>query len=307
MATFDSKHIYDLDRNRRETLDNEILAEMEFNRLTSAFGLFDAVSRSEAVIEFEMDGTIITANRNFQLATGYSLDELAGNHHRIFVGRGYASSRDYTEFWRRLGEGQHMSGECLRYGKSGKELWLRATYNPVLMPDGTLLKVVKIAQDITDLKQKQLLTKSSMENLRDLRMDEISGQALENIYRSSQKIEQLMTLIEEIAGRTNLLGINAEIEASHAGEAGKGFSVVAREIRMLASRSSDAADEIGSLIQESAKAITKGRTEISEVSAKGVRLIDTVTEIQQELSETQCDSSGAYAERQQSGLATRAA
>lgn len=307
MASFDSQHIYDLDRSRRDSLDNEVLAEMEFNRLTSAFGLFDAVSRSEAVIEFEMDGTIITANRNFQLASGYSLDELAGNHHRIFVGPGFASTRAYAQFWRELGEGKHMSGECLRFAKSGKELWLRATYNPVIMPDGTLLKVVKIAQDITDLKHKQLLTKSSMENLRDLRMDEISGQALENIYQSSKKIEQLMTLIEEIAGRTNLLGINAEIEASHAGESGKGFSVVAREIRMLASRSGDAADEIGSLIQESAKAITMGRTEISDVSAKGVELIDTVTEIQNELSDTQCDSSGAYAEGQKTGHATRAA
>ncbi|MBB3677062.1 methyl-accepting chemotaxis protein [Modestobacter versicolor] len=108
-----------------------------------------ALDRSQAVIEFALDGTIMTANRNFLDAMGYTLAEVRGKHHRMFVEPGTAASAEYADFWQRLGTGQFEGGVYKRLAKGGREVWLQATYNPILDDEGKPLKVVKFASDIT--------------------------------------------------------------------------------------------------------------------------------------------------------------
>ena len=113
-------------------------------------GQMPAINKVQAVIEFELDGTIRHANENFLATVGYSLSEIQGSHHRMFVEEEYAQSAEYQEFWAKLGKGEFHSGRYKRVGKNGKPIWIRASYNPIFDPDGKPFKVVKYANDITD-------------------------------------------------------------------------------------------------------------------------------------------------------------
>lgn len=115
-------------------------------------GMVDAISRSQAVIEFDPSGIILHANDNFLAAVGYTLEEIQGQHHSMFVDAEYKASAEYAEFWKKLGAGEFYSGEYKRIGKGGKEIWIQATYNPILDGDGVPFKVVKYASDITEAK-----------------------------------------------------------------------------------------------------------------------------------------------------------
>ncbi len=119
---------------------------------TDAAGQMAAISRSQAVIEFTVDGTILTANDNFLGAMGYRLDEIRSQHHRTFVDPEYAASQAYQDFWASLARGEFQAGEYRRVGKGGKEVWIQATYNPVFDDHGKPIKVVKFATDITAFK-----------------------------------------------------------------------------------------------------------------------------------------------------------
>lgn len=112
-------------------------------------GMIDAINRSQAVIEFELDGTIVNANDNFLATMGYRLDEIRGKHHRMFVDPAYANSPEYLEFWKHLAVGEFHSGEFRRLGKGGREVWLHADYHPIFDRSGKPRKVVKFASDIT--------------------------------------------------------------------------------------------------------------------------------------------------------------
>ncbi len=112
-------------------------------------GQVAAINRSMAVIEFNLDGTIITANQNFLGAVNYSLDEIRGRHHRMFVDPAFTNSPEYRAFWERLGRGEYEEGEYKRIAKGGREVWLQASYNPILDASGKPVKVVKYASDIT--------------------------------------------------------------------------------------------------------------------------------------------------------------
>ncbi len=119
-----------------------------------AKGQIDAINRSQAVIEFEPDGTIITANDNFLNAMDYSLAEVQGKHHRMFVEPGYGESDEYRAFWRDLAAGKFSASEFKRIAKGGREIWIQASYNPIFDPSGQVFKVVKYASDITEAKVK---------------------------------------------------------------------------------------------------------------------------------------------------------
>jgi methyl-accepting chemotaxis protein len=108
-----------------------------------------AISKAQAVIEFQMDGTITTANQNFLTTLGYSLDEIKGKHHSMFVADGEKNSAEYREFWSRLNRGECQPGEYKRFGKGGKEIFVQASYNPIADVSGKLVKVVKYATDVT--------------------------------------------------------------------------------------------------------------------------------------------------------------
>lgn len=111
--------------------------------------IVDAFSSSQAMIEFTPEGTILTANRNFLNAMGYTLAEIKGRHHRMFIAPDYAASDAYKTFWKDLAGGGAKIDEFLRYGKGGREVWIQASYNPVTNARGKVVKVVKIASDIT--------------------------------------------------------------------------------------------------------------------------------------------------------------
>ncbi len=115
-------------------------------------GQLEAISKSQAVIEFNMDGTIITANDNFLATTGYQLEEIKGQHHSMFAEPDYASSAEYKQFWQKLNNGEFDSGEYKRLAKGGREIWIQATYNPIFDASGRAIKVVKFASDITEQK-----------------------------------------------------------------------------------------------------------------------------------------------------------
>jgi methyl-accepting chemotaxis protein len=117
---------------------------------------FAAIRRSQAVIEFETDGTVITANDKFLKLVGYTLQDVRGKHHSMFVQPEYAQTADYREFWAKLDRGEYVAGEFKRISKGGKEVWIQASYNPILDRKGKSLKVVKYAFDITARKQFEL-------------------------------------------------------------------------------------------------------------------------------------------------------
>lgn len=126
----------------------DITAQKEI--AADASGQLTAIHRSQAVIEFSLDGTIITANGNFLGAMGYSLDEIRGRHHSIFIDEAERRTPEYGRFWESLNRGEYRTGEFKRLGKGGKEVWIQASYNPILDLNGKPLKVVKYATDITD-------------------------------------------------------------------------------------------------------------------------------------------------------------
>jgi len=111
---------------------------------------YQAVEKSQAVIEFSLDGTIITANRNFLMAIGYDLSEIKDRHHSMFVTQEERDSVGYRQFWDKLRRGEFDSGQYQRVGKGGREIWIQASYNPVLSADGKPIKVVKFASDVTE-------------------------------------------------------------------------------------------------------------------------------------------------------------
>ncbi len=131
------------------SVDEQATRSLE-EKLFDFQGRNNAVNEAFAVIEFELDGTIITANDNFLNTVGYSLEEIAGKHHRIFVEEAHGRSPEYREFWSRLSRGDTHSGEFQRLGKNGAELWIQAIYAPLVDEQGKVYKVVKFASDITD-------------------------------------------------------------------------------------------------------------------------------------------------------------
>jgi len=115
-------------------------------------GQIAAISKAQAVIEFNMDGTVVTANENFLKALGYTLEEIKGKHHSLFVDEAFRQSSDYAEFWAKLRRGEYQAAEYKRIGKGGREVWIQASYNPILDLNGKPFKVVKYATDITPQK-----------------------------------------------------------------------------------------------------------------------------------------------------------
>jgi methyl-accepting chemotaxis protein len=240
-------------------------------------GQIAAIGKSQAVIEFNMDGTVLTANDNFLRALGYSLDEIKGHHHRMFVDPSERDAPAYREFWASLNRGEYQAAEYRRIGKGGKEVWIQASYNPILDLNGKPFKVVKYATDTTE----QVLARMRAERVRGMmesvaagaeelnasvreiseamvkskdtatsavnKVEAADGQA-QRLSSAAQAMSGIVELIGNITGQINLLALNATIESARAGEAGRGFAVVASEVKNLASQAKQATDKITSEI-----------------------------------------------------------
>ena len=131
-------------------------------------GYIDAINRSQSVIEFEMDGTIISANENFLSMMGYSLDEIVGQHHSMFADPEFAASDEYREFWAALKRGEYQAAEFKRLGKNGREVWLQASYNPIFDRNGKPYKIVKFATDVTERKETEAMIDSQQRAIMEL-------------------------------------------------------------------------------------------------------------------------------------------
>jgi len=139
--------------SHRNTRDGAAVSEIETTELNDLRGQIAALHRSQAVIEFAVDGTILTANAHFLGAVGYTLEQVKGQHHRMFVEQAERESTQYRQFWEKLARGEFHSGQFRRVGRDGREIWLQASYNPILDPAGKPFKVVKYCTDITEQKR----------------------------------------------------------------------------------------------------------------------------------------------------------
>jgi methyl-accepting chemotaxis protein len=241
-------------------------------------GQISAIGKSQAVIEFNMDGTIRVANQNFLNAMGYSLGEIQGKHHSMFVDHDERNAPAYREFWDTLNRGQYQAGEYKRIAKGGREIWIQASYNPILDLNGKPFKVVKYASDITVQavqRQKAERARSLIESvaagseemsasIREIsqtmtksretaatatgRVEAADHQALK-LNSAAQAMSGIVQLIGDITGQINLLALNATIESARAGEAGRGFAVVASEVKNLANQAKQATDTISGEIE----------------------------------------------------------
>ena len=233
-----------------------------------------AIERSNAVIEFDLDGNIVTANDNFTTTVGYQLSEITGKHHRIFCDAEFAESDEYRQFWQRLKKGEFVSGRFKRFTKNGDIVWLEATYNPLFDADGKLTGFIKFAIDITaSVLQAEEEANNAMRALELTRetqetaatgtvVIQNAGEEMRKVSEAvadtaanitdlgtqSERITSIVNTIGGIAEQTNLLALNAAIEAARAGDQGRGFAVVADEVRKLAGRTSESTSEISEMI-----------------------------------------------------------
>ncbi len=285
--------------------------------------MLEALDRSMAIIEFTPEGEILKANENFTNAMGYSLSEIVGKHHRMFCDQDFYDKN--PDFWTELARGVIKSGQFERVTKSGSPIWLEATYNPVKDDRDRVTSVIKFATDISsqvELKKQlddaagyasertgaaaktvEQGTSAIQEvvNLNSSISKELTAscEAVANLNTESSKIKDIVTTISDVADQTNLLALNAAIEAARAGEQGRGFAVVADEVRMLAARTSSSTIEIGDVVKNNIalmKTALESMEKVQEMATEGEKLTGDTFTLMEEVRSSTAEVSRVLAE-----------
>ncbi|NUS67710.1 MAG: PAS domain-containing methyl-accepting chemotaxis protein [Ensifer adhaerens] len=224
-------------------------------RATEDAGKLDAISRSQAVIEFTPSGEILTANENFCAALGYSLQEIQGKHHSMFCEPNYARTAEYADFWKRLAAGEFFSNEFVRYGKGGKEIWIQAAYNPIRDFSGKVYKVVKFA---TDVSERMSAINSLGAGLRALAEGDLTRHLDTPFVPSMEAVRtDFNDATAKLRGAMRTVGDNASAIASGA-----------REIRAAADDLSKRTEQQAASVEETAAALDEITTTVSDSSRR---------------------------------------
>jgi methyl-accepting chemotaxis protein len=218
-------------------------------------GQIAAINKAQATIEFNLDGSIITANENFLRTLGYSLDDIKGRHHSIFVEPSFRESAEYKQFWRDLNDGKYQAAEYKRIGKGGKEVWIQASYNPIFDLNGKPFKVVKFATDVTEQVKQRLVNSRLSADL---------GRIMEKVAANAQA---LGSAAEELSTNSQQMVSNAEETATQAGVVSAAAEQVSKNVQTVATGS----EEMNASIKE----IAKNAQDAAKVATTAVRAAET--------------------------------
>lgn len=263
------------------TAECERLADLEDQRA--------AIDRSQAVIEFDLDGTIRHANANFLAVLGYSLDEIVGQDHRMFVDPAESSQGDYAKFWSRLGKGEYDAGQYRRIGKGGRELWIQASYSPVLDASGRPYKIIKFATDITASHKGRALADAVSE------ANAVIGRAKKNDLTGriplhgkegeiatlcvgvNDLLETMSTMVASVGSIADAIdGSSASVATNSSALSGKVDQTGAR-LAECAATTEELAGSVRATSGSAAAAVELGR-EATEAAARGNEIVAETTE-----------------------------
>ncbi len=226
-------------------------------------GQVEAINRSQAVIEFALDGTVLEANENFLALLGYRLDEIKGRHHAIFVDPAERTSPAYSQFWEALRSGRYQAGRYKRFTKGGKPVWIQASYNPVLDLEGKPCRVLKFASDITE----HVTLVANVKTLIEDNMGAVSAE----IGRTEQESRKAADRLAETTGSVHMVASGAEEMAASVGEIAANMAK-SRDATDQAFAQTVAADEASTRLTEAARAMS-GIVETIEAIASQINLL----------------------------------
>lgn len=256
----------------RVALDQEKVRweEVGKQRVTNAdfAGQIAAIGKSQAVIEFKLDGTIITANDNFLTTLGYTLGDVQGRHHSMFADPEYARSHEYRDFWSKLNRGEYVAGEFLRLGKGGKEVWIQASYNPIFDLNGKPYKVVKYAADISPAKDMERQVKQAAERQQyeaaELRRKVDTMLVVVNSMAGGDFTQQVADLGSDTVGQM-AAALNKAVVAVRT--ALEGVREVSEQLADASGQLAAASEEIASGAQEQASSLEETASTLEEITA----------------------------------------
>jgi len=221
-----------------------------------------AINKSQAVIEFALDGTILTANENFLKTMGYRLEEIKGKHHSIFVEPSHAGTAEYKAFWEALGRGEFQTAEYKRIGKGGKEVWIQASYNPILDSDQRPLKVVKFASDITTQVTERMRREAAQKSI-----DIDLGEIMKAVELANEQASSAASASTQTSSNVQSVASGAEEMAASVSEISRRVSE-ALEISVGAVKQTDETNQIISGLAASAQEIGKIVDLINDIAAQ---------------------------------------